>query len=267
MRYTKKAYLTLAPEVDMEGGGPAPTGVDMNRLLKTMAMRQEEDKTPYTNQLMRLQDNLQKTMTDPQLNVNEKLKLVNNQLTTYREMLRKSQDLRSGVAGAPAAATAAPDKSATPSSSSLPVPTPQRPRPTPKPRRLQPTTEDVVPLTPQTLSAEERALQTRLLRAKQALVQELRTPEFEEARTRTKQDLVGALRQDRRPSRSRTKRTPPDLGLGPSPVANRTRRRHRSSTPARAQRGRGVPLAIDGIPPYLLKTLPSWTKVRFRRKT
>jgi len=113
MKYTQKAFLTMTrPPTTTNpqtGGG---SGVDMNRLLKTMAMREEESKTPYTNQLIQMKDDLDQLMKDVNIPVGEKLNMVKDKLIVYRRLLKKSRAIR----GAPAAGTlmAAPSPLSTP---------------------------------------------------------------------------------------------------------------------------------------------------------
>ena len=68
----------------------------MTSLLKTMAVRQEEEKTPYTDQLVRFRDELQDIMMNPNMDPRSKLKLLNDKGSTYRDMLRRSRNLHLG---------------------------------------------------------------------------------------------------------------------------------------------------------------------------
>ncbi|KAK3735262.1 hypothetical protein QZH41_008885, partial [Actinostola sp. cb2023] len=66
-------------DTPMVGGGES--GVDMNRLLKTMAMREEESKTPYTNQLIQMKEDLDRLMKDTNTPVSAVFELIKRGIT------------------------------------------------------------------------------------------------------------------------------------------------------------------------------------------
>jgi len=96
MKYTQKAYLTMTrpPTTVTQQMGGGESGVDMNRLMKTMAMREEESKTPYTNQLMQMKDDLDQLMKYTSIPVSEKLNMIKDKLMVYRRLMKKSRTLR-----------------------------------------------------------------------------------------------------------------------------------------------------------------------------
>ncbi|KAK3724232.1 hypothetical protein QZH41_002381 [Actinostola sp. cb2023] len=168
MKYTQKAYLTMSrPPTTagppMVGGGES--GVDMNRLLKTMAMREEESKTPYTNQLIQMKEDLDRLMKDTNTPVSVKLNMIKDKLIGYRRLLKKSRTLR----GTPAAGTLMAATPSTPDTAITPV---RRRSRTPtrreveavEPRRLfdqNPT--PLYPTPPTTVGEEEdRGVRTRM---------------------------------------------------------------------------------------------------------
>lgn len=204
----------------------------MTSLLKTMAVRQEEGKTPYTDQLVRFRDELQDIMMNPNIDPRSKLKLLNDKGSTYRDMLRRSRNLRR-IQGTPPQPTTTP----TPPASAPPAST------TPRVQQRTPVRPFVtrsLPLTPpSTVKLEtphlpkDIAQARRLIEAKKELVRELQ-------------------KSDKKKQR--------DSGVSPvTPPARRTRTQTRRKAD---QHG-------SGLYPFFGSTmagLDGWQKVRFLRK-
>ena len=98
MKYTKKAYLTMtAPH--QTGGAQATTtrsskSNDLKQLVKSMINREEETQTPYTNQLMRLKQELNNLLQDTTIPPGQKLQILSEKFRTYRSFLKKAQEQR-----------------------------------------------------------------------------------------------------------------------------------------------------------------------------
>jgi len=153
----------------------------MNRLMKTMAMREEESKTPYTNQLIQVKDDLDQLMKDNTLSVSVKLERVKDKLHMYRRLLKKSRILR----GTPSAGTLM----GTPTTPGTITPVTERRSRTParrevvaalEPRQLfDPKPTPLFPTPPTTVGEEEGVrtrMQQRLLKAKRHLEELKDTP-------------------------------------------------------------------------------------------
>lgn len=228
MKYTRKAYLRHTPPPSPDQSGQGRDGVDMTSLLKTMAVRQEEEKTPYTDQLVRFRDELQDIMMNPTMDPKSKLKLLNDKGSTYRDLLRRSRNQRQGLTnvGTPTPVTPSPVRGVPSVARSRPrvLPTPPS---TPRARHL--------PLTPPTTVGTPPRVpwQThRLLEAKKQLVEELKKPP------------------------SKRKRQERDSGVGMSPTVFSPRRTRSQAK----HKGQGL---VDWTLPYM--TGQGWQSVRFTR--
>ena len=233
MKYTKKAYLTLTPPPPppQEGSGKGDGGVDMTQLLKTMAIRQEEEKTPYTNQLLRLKDELQEIMMNPTFSPSVKLKLLNDRSSIYRDMLRRSKRMDSNNIVETAPVTASPSMTVTSATASN-TSTPKRPVPLPR-RRLPKTTP----------KSNQDLVEAATPRGRSWTPQQREA--LEKDLVHSKRKMVEALKQQMKSMQ--------DSGLGTSPTANRTRSRTRRY---QQQEGQGKRLSPYG----------DWKKVRFTRQ-
>ena len=253
MKYTKKAYLRLTPPASpVQSGGAVRVGQpDITQLLKTMAIRQEEEKTPYTDQLVRLKDELQQIMMDPKMEPGLKLKLLNDRSSVFRNMLRQSREGRVVTATPPATAAVAGVVPTT-----TPKKTPKPPIP-PKPSILKASTKQQQQIFPAPLSTkpaipkwdpgvidpvtpkkrrrmtikEKNQMSRDLLKAKRNLLKEMRLG-YKESR------------QDK----TRRKSTP---------LAHRTRSK------TKKQKGSGY---LDNFPrEFSPGIFPGWKNVRFAR--
>ena len=199
----------------------------MTSLLKTMAVRQEEEKTPYTDQLVRFRDELQDIMMNPNMDPRSKLKLLNDKGSTYRDMLRRSRNLRLGRnAGTPSPQTPL----------RVQQPTPVRSTRTPRALPLTPPLPLTAEETPKRHTSRTIAQTRRLIEAKKELVRELQKP-------------------------IKRKRIERDSGVGLSPVTPLAHRTRSQSRRKANQDGTGM----HPFGPYMTG-LGGWQRVRFLRK-
>ncbi|KXJ10018.1 hypothetical protein AC249_AIPGENE18665 [Exaiptasia diaphana] len=253
MKYTKKAYLRLTPPASpVQSGGAVRVGQpDITQLLKTMAIRQEEEKTPYTDQLVRLKDELQQIMMDPKMEPGLKLKLLNDRSSVFRDMLRRSREGRAVVATPPATAAVAGVVPTT-----TPKKTPKPPIP-PKPSILKASTKQQQPIfpSPSPLSTKPAILAW--------------DPDVIDPVTPQKKSPLRPAKKRRRMSKQEKNQMSRDLlkakrnllkemmeykqtRRGSTPLAERTRSK------TKQQKGSGYLDTMFG-------TLPGWKNVRFAR--
>lgn len=171
MKYTRKAYLRNTPPPSPDQSGQGRADVDMTSLLKTMAVRQEEEKTPYTDQLVRFRDELQDIMMNPTMDPKSKLKLLNDKGSAYRDLLRRSRNHRQGLTNVETPTPVTPSRNRV-------APSTVRSRPRVLPTPPSTPRSRYLPLTPPTTvgtpPTQDRA--RRLLEAKKQLVKELKKP-------------------------------------------------------------------------------------------
>lgn len=95
MKYTKKAYLTMTSPHQTGGAQATPSeSNDLEQLVKAMINREEETQTPYTNQLMRLKQELNDLLQDTTIPPGQKLQILSEKFRTYRSFLKKAQEQR-----------------------------------------------------------------------------------------------------------------------------------------------------------------------------
>jgi len=243
MKYTKKAYLTLTPPATQSGQGRIDDD-NVKQLLETLLVRQDEENSPYTTQLVRLKKEIQDIMMDTTLSVTAKVKLLNDRISSYRSMLQRSKQHQptttTPVAVAPPPTPDTPSVIITPDTTT--TSTPVRPRSTTRPKRLLPTT----PIS----TASPSGIQTprSTLRDTEEIVN------INKRLLETKRKQLELMKEEQRERDLKKKRKQtPDSGLGDSPVANRVRSRTGQQQEGTGRRRR---LSIPS----------SWRKVRFLRQ-
>ncbi|KXJ19740.1 hypothetical protein AC249_AIPGENE21534 [Exaiptasia diaphana] len=186
----KKAYLRKTPPPspskegeeeetqmgDAQAGGALPSG-EMDRLLRTMAMRQQEGKTPYTDPLIELDDQIRAVATSPRLDQRTRLKLLETQLVQYRNLMRRSRQYARPDVGSTQRPSAMPRS--TPTMSASPLATPQESRisrPPPQARSLPPSYSSLTysPYVGSPLSTKVQGMKERLLELKKKELAELK---------------------------------------------------------------------------------------------
>jgi len=242
MKYTKKAYLTLTPPATQSGQGSID-GDDIKQLLETLLVRQDEENSPYTTQLVRLKKEIQAIMVDTTLSVTAKVKLLNDRISSYRSMLERSKQQQptttTTAAVAPPPTPDTPSVIITPDTTTISSSTPVRPRSTTRPKRLLPTT----PISTASPSVTQTPRST--LRDTQEIVN------LNKRLLETKRKQLELLKEEQRERDLKKKRKQtPDSGLGDSPVANRVRSR----------------TGQEGTGRRRLSIPSSWKKVRFLRQ-
>jgi len=242
MKYTKKAYLTLTPPATQSGQGRID-GDDIKQLLETLLVRQDEENSPYTTQLVRLKKEIQAIMVDTTLSVTAKVKLLNDRISSYRSMLERSKQQQptttTTAAVAPPPTPDTPSVIITPDTTTISSSTPVRPRSTTRPKRLLPTT----PISTASPSVTQTPRST--LRDTQEIVN------LNKRLLETKRKQLELLKEEQRERDLKKKRKQtPDSGLGDSPVANRVRSR----------------TGQEGTGRRRLSIPSSWKKVRFLRQ-
>lgn len=221
MKYTKKAYLTMTPP---QTGGAESN--NMKQLVNVMINREEESKTPYTNQLLRLKQELNDLLQDATIPPDQKLQIMSEKFRTYRSFLKKAQEQRrQGRVVVPP--TIAPQSTS-----------PAVPPATPVPKRLTTTSPDsgyvasaVLPPTPPS-STPRRVPTTPMSKNRRKLQQRLQGLKTNLARLREEEAAANGAAV---------------AATSPSPPMTRHRRRRKQQQ----QQGQGHPLV--------------WTPVRFTR--
>ena len=259
MKYVREAYLRRTPPASpRQQGGVLPTD-EMDQILRTIAVRQEEEATPYTSRLLQLKTEIKEIMENSALSTNEKVKLLAVKTREYRETLKKSRQSRSATAVTPPAPPPAAPPPPPPSTPGTAAPAP--------PSRSVPMRS-----APPPYSSPRTPVSSRTGPTKGLAQRGLETKRFKETPTSELETSVDTLKrkmlQESRAQKEELEQMLQESRAQKEQLEKLNRRQLRSDTRRQQQEGRGQ---RGGNPLWgLKKTLvglgKTWKRVRFVRK-